>query len=245
MLNLLRVEFYKLKTSKTFLAIVLLSVLQSILCPILFSRTMTGKEVLVMVLQSQPFLGFFILIGVFTAYFIGDEFSSKYIKNFISYGHKRRDIVIAKIIVYYIGIAIISLISPILITIINTFMNGYGEVFTLNSYIFIFRVFALMLIIYIGLSSIAVLIAYTSKNMIIIAPIFIGIDFMNRAAMFFSRQNNFVNSIYTNTIFGQLISALADNISFLQMIKVIAIALTTVAVSTGLSIYSFEKVDIK
>jgi hypothetical protein len=63
--------------------------------------------------------------------------------------------------------------------------------------------------------------------------------------MFFSRQNNLVYSIYTNTIFGQLISALADNISFLLVLKVVTIALITIAISAVLSIYFFEKADIK
>lgn len=246
MINLLKAELYKLKTSKIFLAILLLNILQSILCPILFSRTMTGKKVLIQVFSAQEFIGFFIFTGLFAAYYIGNEFSFRHIVNLISYGHKRRDIVIAKSIVYYVGIIIINLISPILITIINTLMNGYGESFTFNSFIFIIEIFFLMTLVYIGLSSIALLISFIFKKPIIIVSLFIIIDLISRSARFYSVQNyGAIKLIYDKTIFGQSLIILSNNISFIGTLRVILIVLITVAISTSLSIYFFEKADIK
>lgn len=246
MINLLKSEFYKLKTSKAFLAILLLNILQSILCPILFSRTMTGKKVLIQVFGAQEFIGFFIFTGLFAACYIGNEFSFRHIVNLISYGHKRRDIVLAKSIVYYVGITIISLLSPILITIINTLMNGYGEPFTFNSFIFIVEIFFLMTLVYIGLSSIGLLISFIFKSPIIIIFLFVITDFISRSARFHSFQNHGnIKLIYDKTIFGQSLIILSSNISFVGILKVILIVLTTVAISTCLSIYFFEKADIK
>ncbi|SHI71282.1 ABC-2 type transport system permease protein [Clostridium cavendishii DSM 21758] len=245
MINLIKVELYKLKTSKTFLAVIFLSVLQSILCPIIFSQTMTGKQVLITVFETQDVIGFFMLVGLFTAFYIADEFSSKYIKNLIVYGHRRRDILMAKIIVYYIGITIISLISPILITIINTFINGYGEAITLNTLMFIIRVFMLMLLVYIGLSSIAVLIAVICKNSTLVIISLIVLDSINRFGLAFAIRNSIVDLIYSNIIFGQKVNAVAEKLSILQGTKVIVISLITIAVSIFLSIYFFEKADIR
>lgn len=246
MINLLKSEFYKLKTSKAFLAILLLNILQSILCPILFSRAMTGKKALIQVFAAQEFIGFFIFTGLFAAYYIGNEFSFRHIVNLISYGHKRRDIVLAKSIVYYVGITIINLLSPILITIINTLMNGYGESFTFNSFIFIVEIFFLMTLVYIALSSIALLISFIFKNPIIIVSLFVIMDLISRFARFYSFQNHgVIKSIYDKTMFGQSLIILSNNISFIGALKVILIVLITVAISTGLSIYFFEKADIK
>jgi ABC-2 type transport system permease protein len=246
MINLLKSEFYKLKTSKAFLAILLLNILQSILCPILFSRAMTGKKALIQVFAAQEFIGFFIFTGLFAAYYIGNEFSFRHIVNLISYGHKRRDIVLAKSIVYYVGITIINLLSPILITIINTLMNGYGESFTFNSFIFIVKIFFLMTLVYIALSSIVLLISFIFKNPIIIVSLFVIMDLISRFARFYSFQNHgVIKSIYDKTMFGQSLIILSNNISFIGALKVILIVLITVAISTGLSIYFFEKADIK
>ncbi len=246
MINLLKSEFYKLKTSKIFLVILLLNVLQSILCPILFSRTMTGRKVLIQVFLAQEFIGFFIFTGLFAAYYIGNEFSFRHIVNLISYGHKRRDIVLAKSIVYYFGITIINLLSPILITIINTLMNGYGEPFTFNSFIFIVEIFFLMTLVYIGLSSIALLISFIFKNPLIIVFLFVIIDFISRSARFYSvQEQSIIKLIYDKTIFGQSLIILSNNISFIGALRVILIILITVAISTSLSIYFFEKADIK
>lgn len=245
MSNLIKAEFYKLKTSKTFKAILILMLIQSILCHILFSSSMTGKQVLIQVFAAQEFLSLYIIIGVFAAYYIGDEFSSGCIKNLIAYGHKRQDIVIAKSIAYFVGIAIITLISPILITIINTVMNGYGEIFTLNSFAFILKVSFLMALIYIGIASISVLISFVCRNGIFIAVAFISIDTVNRACRGLVFQKYLSGEIYNKTIFGQSLFLDKDYIEFSQGFKIIGIALITIVVSTLLSVYFFKKAEIK
>lgn len=206
---------------------------------------MTGKQVLIQVFEAQQFLGLLMLIAVFAACYIGDEFNSGCIKNLIAYGHKRRDIVIAKSISYYVGIAIISLTSPILITIINTITNGYGEVFTLNSFTFILKVSFLMALIYIGMASIAVLISFICRNSIITVVAFILLDTVNRASNAIILQKYLIVKIINKTIFGQSRFLMIDNISCMQELKVIGVALITIAVSTLLSMYFFKKAEIK
>ncbi|MBZ9606851.1 ABC transporter permease [Clostridium estertheticum] len=245
MINLLKVEFYKLKTSKTFKLILVLMVLQSILCPILFSKEMTGKQVLLQVFGAQEFIALYMLIGAFAACYIGDEFNSGCIKNLIAYGHKRRNIIISKSISYYFGIAIISLTSPILITTINTIMNGYGEVFNLISLAFILKVSFLMVLIYIGIGSIAVLISFICRNGIITVVAFILIDTVNRACRGLVFQKYLSGEIYTRTIFGQSLFLDTHYVEFSQGFKIIGVAITTIVVSTLLSVYFFNKAEIK
>ncbi|MBW9148786.1 ABC transporter permease [Clostridium sp. CM028] len=245
MLNLLKVEFYKLKTSKTFKLILVLMVVQSILCPITFSKEMTGKQVLLQVFGAQEFIALYMLIGAFAACYIGDEFSTGCIKNLIACGHKRRDIVIAKSISYYVGIAIISLTSPILITIINTIMNGYGEVFTLNSLAFILELSFLMVLIYIGIGSIAVLISFIARNSIITVGAFILVDTVNRVCRGLIFRKYLIIKILNKTIFGQSLFLDTDYVEFSQGFKIIGISITTIVVSTLLSVYFFNKAEIK
>ncbi|WP_085829527.1 ABC transporter permease [Clostridium massiliodielmoense] len=249
MFNLLKVEFYKLRNSKILLGILLFCLLESILCLLLFSKMLIVKSVFTRVLGTQLFLGWFAIIAIFMAVYIGDEFSSSYssgyIKNLISYGHKRHEIVIAKFIGTYAGIIIISLITPILITTINTFMNGCGEPFKASSFVFPLRVTILMTFIYIGIGSIGIFMLFVSRNVIFSELAFVFIDPLNRIITLFAMKNPAIDRIYSNTIFGQVNSALSHNITLFQGSKVIIISLTTIIVSICLSIYFFNRADIK
>lgn len=246
MLNLLKAEFHKLKTSKILYLLFGLMVIQSIAVPIYSSnlRIKSGQEMLLLMFPMQQFLSLTIVMGIFSC-FITEDFYSGVIKNLISYGHKRRNIVIAKSIAYYTGVIIISFIFPILITIINTVMNGYGEAFTLDSIFLILRVVLLMLLIYTAMASIAVLIAFISRNMVITMVLYMSLDYIMRMCKFFSMKKEAVRVIYEKTIFAQPEIAVLNNITFSQIMQVVAISLGTILFSTIIGIYVFKKVDIK
>lgn len=246
MLNLLKAEFHKLKTCKMFYLILSLMVIESIAVPIYSSslRAKSGKAILLLEFTQQQFLFLIIVIGVFSC-FMTEDFNLGAVKNLISYGHKRRNIVISKSISYYTGVIIISLIHPILIAIINTVMNGYGEAFTLNSFLLILRVGLLMVLIYAAMASIAVLIAFISRNMAVTMALYMSFDFILRMCKFASMEKESVRVIYEKTIFAQPEIATLNNITFPQLLQVVAIALGTILFSTIIAIYVFKKVDIK
>lgn len=246
MLNLLKAEFHKLKTCKILYLILGLMVIQSIAVPIYSSnlRIKSGKEILLLEFPMQQFLVLIMVIGIFSC-FITEDFNSGVIKNLISYGHKRRNIVISKSIAYYTGVIIISFIHPILITIINTVMNGYGEAFTLNSFLLILRVVLFMILIYTAMASIAVLIAFISTNMVITMALYMSLDFIIRLGKGLSMKKEAVRVIYEKTIFAQPEIAVLNNITFSQVLQVVAISLGTILFSTIIAVYVFKKVDIK
>jgi len=125
-------------------------------------------------------------------------------------------------------------------------MNGYGESFTFNSFIFIVEIFFLMTLVYIGLSSIALLISFIFKNPLIIVSLFVIMDLISRFARFHSvQEQGIIKLIYDKTIFGQSLIILSNNISFLEGLRVVAIVVITIAITTYLSIHFFEKADIK
>lgn len=246
MLNLLKAEFHKLKTCKTFHLILSLMVIASIAIPIYSTnlRIKSGKEILLLELAQQQFLFLIIVIGIFSC-FITEDFNSGVIKNLISYGHKRSNIVISKSISYYTGVVIISFIHPIFLTIINTVMNGYGEVFTLNSFLLVLRVALLMILIYTAMASIAILIAFISRNMTVTMVIYMLLDFIVRLGKGLSMKKEAVRVVYEKTIFAQPEIAVINNITFSQLLQVVAISLGTILFSTIIAVYVFKKVDIK
>jgi ABC-2 type transport system permease protein len=246
MLNLLRVEFYKLKTSKIFWLMVLAGIGQGIAGPLLTGilRTKTGVEMFLFSIQLQQFLMYMPIIGIF-GYFVGSEFYTGSVKNLIAYGHRRRDIILAKSIAFYAGAVILSFIFPIVITLINTVLNGYGRTFDIQSLFFILRVSLLMTIIYVGMASIVILLAYLFRNAIAASAIFISLDTVCRFGQAMSLRSEMVKAIYGKTVFYQLNLATLEEITFSQGLNVTAISLITIMLSTAIAIIAFRRADIK
>lgn len=195
-------------------------------------------------IQIQQFLVYMPIMAIF-AYFIGMEFHTGSIKNLVTYGHRRRDIIIAKSIVFYLGTLIISFIFPIVITLINTTINGYGRTFDLDAFLLILRVSFLSASTYIGMASIIVMLSYLTRNAYAPSVIFYLLDTVCRLGQALSMRNNTVKEIYEKTIFYQLTTATLKDITFSQGLEVVAICLITIAISTVIAITAFNKAELK
>lgn len=122
MMNLLKAEFYKLFHSWYFGGILLFNLgLSSVL--LLDSKTQTSN-IFFASLYNTPLLYF--LIIVFSALFVGNDFAEKTLHQYVSAGHKRGQIFLAKMVVYQIACQII-LILPIL------FHEVFGEIYLKES----------------------------------------------------------------------------------------------------------------
>jgi ABC-2 type transport system permease protein len=246
MLNLLKMELRKLKASKSFYFFIFLSLLQAILVYLLSGRLVAtnGKNTFNYMLFLQLSLSSGITIGAFVVEVVCSEFTSGYIKNLISYGHKRRNIYLAKAITAYIGICIITFIAPIIITIINTHKNGFGEVFTTSSFLFIVKVFIMALIAHIAVGSIAVLVSFIVRKPVAGCVIIVGMDFINRFLNLAYVQKPNLRWILDKYPYMQLSSFFAEEITKVQTIQSIMAFLGTILISTVLGIYILNRSDI-
>jgi len=246
MLNLLKCEFYKLKRSKIFYILIILTIIEGVMAVFLYAplRNDFGKNGMLFMFSSEEFTGQIIFLGIFTIY-VTNEFKSGYIKNIISYGHKRRDVVLSKSIVFSTAAIIISLMLPITVTVIETVMNGYGEIFNFKAFAFILRVTLIIMISYVVMASIAVLISFIFRNIIAPMAIFYLLDMANRFSSAFSLRSNDFRYLYQKTIFYIPNIATSNVISISQMVQVVFHALVVIAFSILFSIYAFNKADIK
>lgn len=247
MLNLLKAEFHKLKTSKMFYIILLLNLFQAMVvyASLKKFRMTSGKESLVWIFGIQTGLATDILIGIFASDFIVTEFTSGYIKNLISYGHKRINVFLSKAMVYYIGIVIISCIAPLSIAAINTASNGYGEVFAFSSLISLIMLLLLMSLISIAIGSISVLAAFASRNVNFTICIIAAVDFIYRIFDIASIHNPALQFIYNSIIFSQPKLVLSGKAGTPQFLHAAFVSLITIFITTYFSIYIFKKADIK
>ncbi|SQC02243.1 putative transmembrane protein [Clostridium tetanomorphum] len=246
MLNLLKMELRKLKASKLFYFFIFLSLLQAIPVYLLSQRLgiTNGKNTFNYMLFLQLSLSSGITIGVFAVDVVCNEFTSAYIKNLISYGHKRRNIYLSKAITAYIGIYIITFIAPIIITIINTHKNGFGEVFTTSSFLFMVKIFLMALIAHTAIGSMAVLVSFIVRKPVAGCVIIMGMDFINRLLNLIYVQKPNLRWALDKYPYMQLSSFFAEEVTEIQKMQSIMAFLCTILISTVLGIYIFKRSDI-
>lgn len=101
MRRILKAEFYKLWRMKIFWGLLVISCVLS--CVLLLDGSPPAKplDIFNHILYTTPLL--YVLIMIFGALFIGSDFENRTIQSYISAGHKRGDILLAKFIVHLTG----------------------------------------------------------------------------------------------------------------------------------------------
>ncbi|GKU25025.1 ABC transporter permease [Clostridium folliculivorans] len=247
MFNLLEMEFYKLKRSKSLYFLILISLLQAIVVYFFSERLKqyNGKDTLTYMFFIQSTLASTLFIGIFSADFIGIEFTSGYIKNLIAYGHKRRDIIISKAIVYFIGCIFINFISPVVVTIINTFRNGYAAGFNALNFINLISLVFTMIILQMATASISLLVIFVSKSPIINIGVIISLDFVFRVMNIIYIRYLATGVIYDNFLLSQAELITRDGAGGMEYLRALIIGLVTICLCISLTNYMFKKLNIK
>ncbi|EQB90401.1 ABC-2 type transport system permease protein [Clostridium punense] len=247
MFNLLKIEFYKLRKSKLFYFFVFLSLLQALVI-YSFSESLKvdgGKDALMYMLFMQSSLASNIIGGVFAADFIVTEFTSGYIKNLISYGHKRSHIFLSKSIAYYVSILAFNFSPPLVVFLIATIKRGYGEVFTFRAFLSLLGMLLFTAIAQGAIASINVLIAFVTKNMNLTIGIVVGIDFAYRIISFMSIRNSSIRWVFQKLAISQPYVIAAKESGVYEVLQILAISLLTIALCIVISNHIFKKADIK
>ncbi|CEI73225.1 ABC transporter permease [Romboutsia hominis] len=154
--NLIKSELYKLRKSKVFIKMLLITLIPLLLGLGLHIFKPQGDEILSLIvtfinnrkygftmndfsniknLSAQDFLfsaiGFTAVTYMILVYFVGnivvDEYVDKTIMHKINYGYSRTSIYISKLIVSFIGVSIIALFPIILNTLIGGLMYEFGN----------------------------------------------------------------------------------------------------------------------
>lgn len=247
MSNLLKIEFYKLRKSKIFYFFIFLSLLQAFAIYFLSEKLKVegGKEALMYMLFMQSSLASNIIGGVFAADYITTEFTSGYIKNLISYGHKRSHIFLSKSICYYVSILAFNFIPPLVVFLIATIIKGYGEVFTFGAFLSLLGMLLFTAIAQGAIASTNILIAFVTKNMNLTIGIVVGMDFAYRIISFMSIRNSSIKWIYEKFAISQPYVIAAKQSGINEVLQILAISLLTIALCVVISNHIFNKSDIK
>lgn len=240
MFNLLKIEFYKLKTSRIFYFSILLNILQDLILYV-FSvslKVIKGSDSLRYTFRIQNSLASTLIIGIFVSDYIVTEFTSGYIKNLVSSGHKRQDIFLSKAIVCCICTIIINFIGPIFIMSINIIKGGIVPSFDLN-------LLFTTILIYIAVGCVCTLTAFIIRNYNAFICTVIGFDFINRVLNVLSVHYSAFETIVENCIFSEIDTVMVSGASAFAVYRADIISLISIFISITAGIVIFKKLDIK
>lgn len=186
-----------------------------------------------------------VLLGIFIAGFLAKEYSSKTIKNALSYGKKRYEFYISKFLVMIIGIAGILFALTVIPTIGHAITNGWGETFKIGHILDILRTYGATLITSASIASIMMIIAILirSNGGTIGATIGIFTLFPMLISFLYGKNDIFdtiyeLTPFYTNRVSTSIYATGGD------IGKAVIIALITIIVFLCIGIQIFKKQDI-
>ncbi|WP_061320967.1 ABC transporter permease [Clostridium botulinum] len=188
MSNLIRGEFYKLRKSKYFIGIILLTLLASYFLISNFDSNVTSArsshpELAVGIFSIEYAFEWILLTSFIFSLFAG-EFIAKDLKNNMSksfiYGYKRSKVILSKLIVFIISFLFLKLIYTTILTIYASINYGFCEALNYSTILYLIRVVAIGIMYNVATISIVAMIAIITKNnlCVIVSPILFILSFL-------------------------------------------------------------------
>ena len=240
MLKQIRAELLKLRKSSGFLTLLLAMLgIGTALGFILLSAVepVTGLDAFergVMTVEIN-----IIVLSIFAAIFVCGEFENRTIGTGIFCGCSRLSILLAKIIVYFIGAAILATGLLAMIVIITTIQNGFGSELTADMVVYLVRTFALYLLGRLALASFCAMIGFIVRS--VIGTIGVGVC-ASIALVFIAMQGP--QGIVKFTFMWQLCKILLLN-GTQDILFSVLVSVANIAVMLFVAYLVFRKTDLK
>lgn len=242
MSNLLKAELYKIRRHKSIYLMGAIMMLLSFPFSYWY-RSHTMQETLAFTFEVQLLFPLIMVIGVMGAILITSEYVTGGFKRLVCVGHTRKNIVLAKTIVFALLTLVISLIMPFLAAITISILEGFS--YAQVNWMFTLRVVLLVIVVNSGIAALAVLISLLFKNVIAALGLFYGIYNVYFILQGVSSQNKILDQLFQLTIFGQIRVATADTITSIELLKLLGVSFVTIMGSYAISIWLFRRTEIK
>lgn len=243
MLNLLKLEIYKLKYSKSFWLISVVVILVEFIY-IVKNGTITGIKAFE---SSMYDVATMMIIGsIFAGLSIGTDFISRCINQEITAGHSRVKIFLSKVIILFFATEIIMLLYPITSVIINTISNGWGEPFGIYTIFYILRTFLLRIIIDLSCISLWVFFAFLFKDVARTMGVSIFIFIIGTGCLFtLSSKSELMKIIYNFTANNQARLIVNKMVTSTEVMSICISNFIIISILLSLAYLTFRRADLK
>jgi ABC-type transport system involved in multi-copper enzyme maturation permease subunit len=250
MIQLIKIELFKLKHSRGFKVLIGLSALLGVFGIIAATATgqgvnLSGHDTFYKQFGDLKSL-IYVLIGVFSGLFIGEDFANRTIQSQISLGYSRFLIIFSKTMVYMMGIFAIIFIEIFIASLGTSWINGFGVPITLSLILQMLK--ALLAFSFLMWSSavICVATAFIIKNkgtMIAINMLLLVI--IDGIFVLLASQFVFFESLYEKSSFYQVLNVAGPSISSAILINALFVAFVSMVVYFSLAYLFFRRGELK
>ncbi|APQ72910.1 ABC transporter permease [Clostridium botulinum] len=250
MSNLIRGEFYKLRKSKYFIGIILLTLLVSFLMIKGFYSNVTSvrKEHLELAhgMYSIEYAFEWIPLTSFIFSLFAGEFVAKDLKNNISksfiYGYKRSKVILSKLIVFIISFLFLELIYITILVIYASINYGFCETLNYSTILYLIRIVVIGIMYNVATMSIVFMIAIITKSNVctVISPILFMLAF--QALDFKPPISTIVSFVFPFIVGGRALARFAPK---LDIIIAIISSVVIFTITTLISLSYVKHKDIK
>lgn len=243
MINLLKLQFYKLKHSKPFILVSLITIGGELL-NVLINGTITGKRAFA---SSVLDIALIMVLGsIFAGLFIGTDFVNRTINQEITAGNSRLSVFFSKVFVLFIATEILMLIYPITSSIINTTLNGWGETFNISTLVYILRTVIIRMVLDARCLSLWIFFAFLFKDVaktmgVSMLTFVLGVFLLTSI----SQKSVIIKNIYDLTVHSQARVIVNNVLTSNQLINIFVSNFIVIFVLLGTSYLLFRKVELK
>jgi len=253
MSNLIRGEFYKLRKSKYFIGMIILSLVVGFLLVALWVKDremnqsyqggiLNGAYALTYGFNGIIFGNF--LFGLLGAGFIVKDFKSSNISKSFTYGYKRNQVLFSKIVVFMIFSLLIEIIYVAILVTYVSLIHGFFTVLNLNIILALVRVITLGIIYNLATISIILGTAIITKSdfCTIVSPVILLVAFQLAFPM---RQYPYISHILSYLPYITGMRVMGRFASKAEIIRCIISSTLTFIITIGGSLLYVKHEDIK
>ncbi|AWI05487.1 ABC transporter permease [Clostridium drakei] len=169
MSNLIRGEFYKLKKSKYFIGMIIISIVISIPFIKIWSGDIQENTMLQHGIYSIEYTFIFILFSSFlfallAEDFIAKDFKNKNINKSFTYGYGRKEVILSKLIVFIMFSLFLELIYTVILVIYASMKYGFWDTLDTNAIMYLFRMISIGIIYNVATISVIGVVAVITKS---------------------------------------------------------------------------------
>ncbi|GGD91808.1 ABC transporter permease [Paenibacillus nasutitermitis] len=254
MINLLRMELFKLGKNKMFWTLtIIVTVVFALLHYLITIEWWKMNNIFMdaglemfssLALATTPFY-FMLYLSTLTGFFVANDFTIGVVKNIVMSGNRRSHIFAAKLLILALGSSILALVCPLLVTIGGKLLFGFGAMTDPSALGYLARALCLFLIHMMALVALLMLIALLVEDSGKTIIISVVIALLISVAEVLRPLPGILETLYRYSIFHHLIDSFRIRMTYTDVIQSLGVGVGTILILVFCGNLVFKRKEIK
>ncbi|MUG47951.1 ABC transporter permease [Paenibacillus woosongensis] len=254
MINLLRMELFKLGKNKVFWTLTVIVTVVFTLLHYLITIGWWKMDNMFMgaglemfsslALATTPFY-FMLFLSTLAGFFMANEFTIGVVKNIVMSGNRRSHIFLAKFIVLALGSVFLAVVCPLIVIIGGKLLFAFGEMTDPSALGYLARALGLFLIHMLALVALLILIAVLAEDSGKTIIISVVIALLISVAEVLRPLPGVLETLYRYTIFHHLIDSFRVRMTYADVIQSLSVGFSAILILVFCGNLVFKRKEMK